>query len=38
MIFAGMKSPKQAMNDAVLRANLVLLRFARNTSRISTTH
>ena len=33
IIFAGMKSPEQAMNDAVKRANVVLLRFARNTSK-----
>lgn len=31
-IFAGIKSPEQAMNDAVDRANHALLRFARNTS------
>lgn len=31
-IFAGIKSPQQAMDDAVIRANYVLQRFARNTS------
>lgn len=30
-IFAGIKTPKQAMNDAVARANYVLLRFEHNT-------
>lgn len=31
-IFAGIKSPQQAMDDAVIRANYVLRRFARNTA------
>lgn len=31
-IFAGIKSPRQAMDDAVIRANHVLMRFALNTS------
>lgn len=31
-IFAGLKSPQYAMNDAVMQANHVLQRFARNTS------
>lgn len=30
-IFAGLKSPEQAMQDAVLRADFALKRFARNT-------
>lgn len=33
MIFAGIKSPKQAMNEAVIRANHTLLRFTRNTTQ-----
>ncbi|AHE67371.1 ABC-type sugar transport system, periplasmic component [Legionella oakridgensis ATCC 33761 = DSM 21215] len=32
-IFAGIKSPKEAMNTAVLRANHALLRFKRNTGQ-----
>ena len=32
LIFAGIKSPQQAMDDAVIRANYVLKRFANNTS------
>ena len=31
-IFAGIKSPQKAMDDAVIRANYVLQRFARNTT------
>ncbi len=31
-IFAGIKSPQQAIDDAVARANQTLRRFARNTS------
>lgn len=31
-IFAGLKSPKRAMDEAVIRANHVLQRFAQNTS------
>ena len=31
-IFAGIKSPQLAMDDAVARANQALLRFARNTA------
>lgn len=30
-VFAGLKTPKQAMDDAVSRANHALLRFRRNT-------
>ena len=30
-LFSGIKTPQQAMDDAVLRANYALLRFARNT-------
>ncbi|KTD25743.1 extracellular solute-binding protein [Legionella maceachernii] len=32
-IFAGLKTPQQAMNEAVKRANYALLRFARNTGK-----
>ena len=32
IIFAGIKNPQQAMNDAVLQANHALLRFKRNTT------
>ncbi len=32
VIFAGIKSPQQAMDDAVIRANYALKRFAHNTS------
>ena len=32
-IFAGIKSPQQAMDDAVLRANHALIRFSHNTSK-----
>lgn len=32
IIFAGIKTPQQAMNDAVIRANHTLQRFARNTT------
>ena len=31
-IFAGIKSPQQAMDEAVIRANYALRRFARNTA------
>ncbi len=31
-IFAGIKTPQQAMDDAVVRANHALRRFTRNTS------
>ena len=34
-IFAGIKSPKEAMDDAVKRANFTLKRFARNTGEDS---
>ena len=30
-IFAGIKLPKAAMDDAVVRANFIVMRFARNT-------
>ncbi|VEG89625.1 extracellular solute-binding protein [Legionella spiritensis] len=30
-IFSGLKTPKQAMDDAVLRANYTIMRFLRNT-------
>lgn len=30
-VFAGIKLPKAAMDDAVARANFILMRFARNT-------
>lgn len=33
MIFAGMKSPEEAMTEAITRANQVQRRFVRNTSR-----
>ena len=32
LIFAGIKSPQQAIDDAVVRANHALLRFVHNTS------
>jgi sn-glycerol 3-phosphate transport system substrate-binding protein len=32
MIFAGIKSPKDAIDEAVARANVVQRRFIRNTS------
>jgi sn-glycerol 3-phosphate transport system substrate-binding protein len=32
IIFAGIKPPKEAMDDAVARANHALLRFSRNTT------
>lgn len=31
-IFAGIKSPQEAMDDAVKRANYTIMRFNRNTS------
>lgn len=31
-IFAGIKTPQQAMDDAILRANYTILRFSRNTA------
>ncbi|WP_081778113.1 extracellular solute-binding protein, partial [Legionella lansingensis] len=34
-IFAGMKTPRQAIDEAVTRANYTLLRFARNAKQIS---
>jgi len=32
-VFSGIKSPEEALNDAVKRANITLMRFARNTGR-----